>query len=295
MNTIHPYQHLSVLQNATLSAVVKKPYPFIVLENALPQALADTLTEQFPVELFNALKENYQKQHGEPPNNKRMDISLAMSRMLENVPEIWRQFLEYHSSQHFFDHFLMLFGDAVMNQFKSEFPEPESLQKLKLGIFQKDNLQESDLLMNTAMSINTPVLKKSSVRAIHTDHGDKLFSGLYYLRRPQDNSTGGNLQVLKWKDNYSQLQKRFFYEEGVDPKHTELIKEIPYGNNTFIMFINSIDALHSVTPREVTGFDRTFVNFIGVYKSKLFRKELSIAKKIRKWTRKKSDTTVEPY
>ena len=141
------------------------------------------------------------------------------------------------------------------------------------------------MVINTAMSINTPVIQAGSVRAIHTDHGDKLYSGLYYLRRPEDDSVGGNLQILKWKEGYTSLQKRFFYEEGVDPRHAEVVQEIPYGNNTFVMFINSLDALHAVTPRQVTTMDRTFVNFIGISNEKLFKKELPVIKKVRKFLR----------
>ena len=105
---------------------------------------------------------------------------------------------------------------------------------------------------------------------------------MFYLRRPEDDSTGGNLQIHRWKDGYSQLQKRMLYQEGVNPSHTELVKEIRYENNVFVLFINSLDALHAVTPRQLTEHDRTFVNFVGETKHKLFRKELSIAKKVRK-------------
>lgn len=279
---MHPYQHLSVLQNATLSDLRQTPFPHIVIQNALPTDVAAELTRTFDVHLFDSIKKDLAEKIGKPLNNRRIDISYAMSQNINGVPEIWQQFLDYHSSHDFFEAFLDLFGQSIVELYGSFYPTVETLRQLRTGIFQKNDFSKHDLVMNTAMSINTPVIQSGSVRAIHTDHGDKLFSGLFYLRRPQDDSIGGNLQILKWKEGYSTLKKRFFYEEGVNPRHTEVVQEIPYANNTFVMFINSLDALHAVTPRSVTPFDRTFVNFIGIDKNKLFKKELPIIKKIRK-------------
>ena len=177
---------------------------------------------------------------------------------------------------------LTLFGEHIVAKFPKYYPNQAALSNLTSGLKGIDDFSHLDLLLDTAISINTPVHEISAVRAIHTDHGDKLFSGLFYLRRPEDDSTGGNLQIHRWKDGYSHLQKRILYQEGVNPKHTELVKEISYENNVFVLFINSLDALHAVTPRQLTEHDRTFVNFVGETKHKLFRKELSIAKKVRK-------------
>lgn len=284
---MHPYRYLSVLQNATTSDLKLSPFPHIVIRNALPDAIAAELTQAFDVSLFDALKQALIQKHGKPLNNRRIDVSYAMSQKMQGVPEIWQHFLDYHSSQAFFEEFVDLFGKQVVEMYGEFYPSIAALKQLRTGVFQQDNLDLHDLVMNTAMSINTPVTQLSSVRAIHTDHGDKLYSGLYYLRRPKDNSIGGNLQILKWKDGYSMLKKRFFYEEGVPSRHTEVVQEVPYENNTFVMFINSLDALHAVTPRQVTTFDRTFVNFIGISKYKLFKKELPIIKGIRKKLTKK--------
>ena len=207
---------------------------------------------------------------------------------MENVPDIWREFLEYHSSDAFLKEVIAVFGAEICKAFPKHYPNQATLNALVTGRKGLDSKAQTDILLDTAISINTPVTKASAVRAIHTDHGDKLFSALFYLRRPEDDSTGGNLQILKWKDGYSALQKRMFYEEGVDPKHTELVREIAYSNNVFVIFINSLDALHAVTPRAETQYDRTFVNFIGIVPHKLFKKELSIAKKLRKLLGKKS-------
>lgn len=267
---------ISVLQRATISMVQAQPYPYLIIADALPAELALQLTSEFPLDLFNTYKKNLSD-----TNNKRIDITIADSRKIDAIPPIWREFLEYHSTAAFMQEVLTLFGAHIISAFPKYYPNQAALNNLTAGLKGIDDFTQADLVLDTAISINTPVSKVSAVRAIHTDHGDKLFSGLFYLRRPEDDSTGGNLQILKWKDGYTHLQKRMLYKEGVNPKHTELVKEIKYSNNVFVLFINSLDALHAVTPREITSHDRTFVNFVGASKHKLFRKELSIAKKIR--------------
>lgn len=277
----HP--QLSVLQKAVNLTPETSPFPYLVIADALPAELAEALTASFPLHLFDAAKQNLTD-----TNNKRIDISTVKTRELQNVPAIWREFLEYHSSQAFLSEVTTLFGAEICKAFPKHYPNQAALNALVAGRKHLDTTSHTDIVLDTAISINTPVTQVGSVRAIHTDHGDKLFSALFYLRRPEDDSTGGNLQILKWKDGYSQLKKRMFYEEGVNPKHTELVREIAYSNNVFVIFINSLDALHAVTPRAVTPYDRTFVNFIGIAPHKLFKKELSIAKKLRKLLGKKS-------
>lgn len=267
---------ISVLQRATISMVQAQPYPYLIIADALPAELALQLTNEFPLVLFNTYKKNLSD-----TNNKRIDITIVDSRKIDAIPPIWREFLEYHSSAAFMQEVLTIFGAHIISAFPKYYPNQAVLNNLTAGLKGIDDFTQADLVLDTAISINTSVSKVSAVRAIHTDHGDKLFSGLFYLRRPEDDSTGGNLQILKWKDGYTHLQKRMLYKEGVNPKHTELVKEIKYSNNVFVLFINSLDALHAVTPRAITSHDRTFVNFVGASKHKLFRKELSIAKKIR--------------
>ena len=268
---------ISVLQHAKKEMVESSPYPYLVIADALPEKVAKDLTTTFPLDLFEAYKAKLAD-----TNNKRVDITIAASRSIEAIPPIWRQFLEYHSSTAFMQEVMTLFGEHIVAKFPKYYPNQAALNSLTSGLKGIDDFSHLDLLLDTAISINTPVREASAVRAIHTDHGDKLFSGLFYLRRPEDDSTGGNLQIHRWKNGYSHLQKRMLYQEGVNPKHTELVKEIRYENNVFVLFINSLDALHAVTPRQLTEHDRTFVNFVGETKHKLFRKELSIAKKVRK-------------
>ena len=62
------------------------------------------------------------------------------------------------------------------------------------------------------------------------------------------------------------------YKEGLDENYYEVFDEIGYQNNIAIIFLNSLDALHCVTPREPTAKTRTFMNLVGEMPYDIFTK-----------------------
>lgn len=87
---------------------------------------------------------------------------------------------------------------------------------------------------------------------------------LLYFRRKDDDFTGGDLEVHRWKEG---APRRFVGAE-IQEKNAELVKTIKYEANTLIVFINSEISLHAVTDRNITTRSRRLVNIIGeVYRS----------------------------
>ncbi len=250
------FEH-SILRNADSLVVESHPFPHVVIIDAISNHHADLLTSKFPINTFNLKKNNY-----------RYDIS---ANDLANFPDIskdWKEFINFHCSK---DFFLQL-----ANLFKEHLPF-EALQKgdinqFKTGIRFADSPADNDILLDAQISINTPVIQMGSVRKIHVDNTNKLFSGLFYLRQANDDSNGGNLQLFSWKRGISNKEKIKLYQEGVQKKYCKLEKEIKYQNNICILFLNSLDALHSVSPREETGHVRTFVNLVGELPYDIFQK-----------------------
>jgi hypothetical protein len=54
------------------------------------------------------------------------------------------------------------------------------------------------------------------------------------------------------------------------PNHFEDFAKVPYGSNVAAFFLNSLDAVHHVTPREVTLYPRRLMNFIAEVRKPLF-------------------------
>ena len=248
----------SILSKAKSSMVVLKPFPYLVIQDAIPQNFANKLTSQFPLDLFDLFQDN-----------KRIDINSYQATHNQNISKEWRDFIAYHSSNEFFYEFINIFKIALEDCYNLDF---DSLKNYKVGRREEHSFLSKDFLLDAQISINTPALTKNSVRQAHVDNENKLFSGLFYLRQPDDNSIGGNLQLCKWPSNYNKKIKLKTYKEGLHENYYEVFDEISYQNNIAVIFLNSLDALHCVTPREPTAKTRTFMNLVGEMPYDIFTK-----------------------
>ena len=251
-------KNLSILRNQTKSNVEELPFPHIIIENAIPCKLAQVLTNDFPINLFSS-----------DENNKRLDISVSNLDKYESISKQWKDFILYHSSSDFFFEFIDIFQSYIKD---SSLHEILPLHDHHIGRRNIDSFNKCEVLLDAQISINTPVLKESSVRKIHVDSENKIYSGLFYLRLPQDDSIGGDLNLYSWKSNYTNAKKLKFYKEGVEEKHLKLHKTIKYKNNVAVLFLNSLDALHGITPREVTSHPRAFINLVAESSFEIYKK-----------------------
>ncbi len=257
---------ISILSNADPSMVKMDPFPHIILIDALPLEFATNLTNSFPKHLFDLTS-----------NNQRLDISAINVVNSPDISQDWKQFIAYHSSKEFFKEVLSLFEHSLLANKNINLA---TLNNLNTGIRFQDTFDEKDCLLDAQISINTPVTKKSSVRKAHTDNNNKIFSGLFYLRQDDDKSSGGDLQICNWNDSYSYKKKLLTYKESLSPGHYTVFDEIPYANNVAVLFLNSLDALHCVTPRDLTGHTRTFVNLVGELPYDIFEKHTKTQKRL---------------
>lgn len=253
----------SILNKADSSLVLDDPFPHIVIENALPANYAKSLTNSFPTNLFSY-----------KDNNTRLDYSALETMNDTNVKSYWKEFIDYHSSESFFFEVLEIFKNNIS---EADYKKFIKMKTLKRGFeIQKNNT----VYLDAQISINSPVNKPSSVRKIHVDNSNKLFSGLFYLRLQEDDSVGGNLELYKWKDSYTFNEKIKIYEEGLNPKFCDLVKEVEYRNNVGIIFLNSIDSLHGVSERQETKHPRCFVNLVCETKKDIFIKHGFLKRKL---------------
>jgi len=151
------------------------------------------------------------------------------------------------------------------------FPTLESLRSLNVGVRERDTTDDFDLLLDAQISGNTAVNDASSVKTIHIDSEHKLFTGLLYLRSPDDDSIGGDLDVLRFRRDLTSSQWRRRYDGMfVEDEFVEPVRRVPYRRNTLIMFVNGPDSLHGVTVRQRTSHLRLFMNLVGETRVKLF-------------------------
>lgn len=273
----HDAGALSVLARARRSDVASDPYPYLVIEDALPPALCDALIASYPApDVVGAGARS----------NQRWSLPTAAALGSPGVSALWQDFVGYHASARFFSEVCDIFGAAMVRQFQGRFPDESAVRQLVTGMRKRDSFKNVDLLLDAQISGNTPVSAASSVKTVHVDSGNKLFTGLLYLRLPEDDSRGGDLDVVRFRRDLSpRARARRFNGMFVDDALVERVTTVPYRRNVLFMFVNGPEALHGVTVREPTPHRRLFLNLVGEVKQPLFEVPQHWTTRVRKLPR----------
>ncbi len=257
-------QEYSVLQKANRSDVQRDPFPHIVIHDALPAGLYDKLASTFP-----SAKQLGVEASG---SNVRWDYSAHQVISNESIPAVWKKFIQYHASQAFLEDVLNIFEDDILRIYHRHYPSRERLRSLRAGVRNLSKSRVTDVHLDAQISGNTAVASASSVRTTHLDQGNKLFSGLFYMKPDDYHVTGGDLTISRFAkdlagspDRYTRIRNAY-----VDETDVEHLKVVAYERNTLVLFLNTLDSLHGVTVRQPTDKTRLFVNLVGVVRSPLY-------------------------
>lgn len=259
---------LSILGRVTRADVRHDPYPHLVIQDCLPVQLYEELTRTYPADAtILELEPEAGGRHRHALQNSRHDI--CAPRILarpERFSSAWRAFVAYHTSNAFYRELVQLLGPEIV----ATYPQLEQRLGCPLADFTTGLLGDSgsancQLLLDCHIGINTPAIRRSSVRRVHTDAPDELFAALLYFRSDEDRASGGDLEILRWKKN---REHRFVGSE-IDESDGELVYTVPYSANTAVIFINSDSALHAVSQRAATTLSRRLVNVMGRFRQAL--------------------------
>ena len=237
------------------------PFPHWAVADALPREAFESLVAAFPA---NAQV----MQGGSAGDNRRYSWSAHDTLGAAALDPAWRAFVETHVSQAFLDGVLRALADDIRALYPCvEAAVGRPISEWRAGLRRRDTFATADVLLDAQICINTPVVSQpSSVRGPHVDKPNKLFAGLYYLRPPGDTDTrGGELELYRYRNRGAR-----FDGAELSPRDVELARTVPYAGNTFVLFLNSLEALHGVTPREVTPNTRYFFNLVGEVDVPLF-------------------------
>jgi hypothetical protein len=283
---------LSLLGKASHVDIVHQPFPHLVVRNALDVELADRLLTEIPPVSTLARGQAF-------GSNVRITYPHRLWNEDPSVSPTWKRFLNEHLSQTFLDGMMSLFGSALKRLHPRFEARCGRLDRLRAGL-RCDQFDRADVILDAQICANTPVLDKaSSVRGVHVDSPRKLFTGLYYLRHPADTSNGGDLQLygprrgssLRWLGRVTSTD------------HFDLCRTVRYEHNTLVLFLNSIDSVHLVTPRSPTPYPRLLVNLVGEVQAPIWRFQESPYRRFEQWLlwrargrgRTRRSTTVVPW
>jgi hypothetical protein len=244
----------SVLAKARPEHVRATPYPYIVIPDALDRALYDALIPGFP---------RLNKPDAE--NNFAYRIQSRTALKLGRLQPLWIEFIERHTGPSFVREAVELFGPHLARLF------PELLARfgpdlgrapcrLRPVHGREDHVspEAAGIETDCQFVINSPVRTTSTVRGAHVDQPEKLFAGLLYCRADDDDSIGGDLEILALKPGMRQPASPF----SADQDQFDVVETIAYRANTLVFWINLPNAFHGVTPREVTTHERRYMNLL---------------------------------
>lgn len=257
-------EHLSILSSSPSIQVLHDPFPHVVINNCLSSEIYHQLESSYPSDSF---LQNWQPERtGENVRQKVEFHSIVRKDACWEGAEVWREFVSLHLSDYFFRQLLDLFRREIL----TTSPLLESLlgcsiEQARISTHLPDTPlskedEEKTIFLEGDVGINTPLSMPTSVRGPHVDGMQKLFGGLLYFRRPCDLTSGGDLELSSWRYNHKPI---FRGTMSVDVKHIVTKSITPYAANTAILWVNSPNAIHSVTPRSPSKYSRRLVYFSG--------------------------------
>jgi hypothetical protein len=246
---------LSVLSRFEPSMLQTDPYPHIVIENALDSKVADELLATFP--------QSDVVHSDESLNNTRWSFGANEIAGNPKVSDTWQAVTAYHTSAAFWAEMRLVFGSCLDDRINKTRNRASLGTNPRVGLRGTSNFDSCDVLLEAQISGNTPVTTPTSVRGTHVDEGNKIISGLYYLRSDDNDSIGGELLVQRWKRWVPRSMYSKLYFEGMNDI-VEIVKRVPYRHNTLVMLVDSVDSLHAVSERAPTKHTRQFMNLDAI-------------------------------
>jgi len=256
----------TLLSKVKKSDVFIDPFPHIIVKDALEEELFLKLVSEFPS--ISTISKGIENE-GIDLLSSNIRIHYLAKEVIsdDTITPLWKDFISLHTSSYFLHEFIYVFKEHILQIYPQFEHEYGSFETLISGIRKLDTFVMADVLLDAIISINTPVVNKpTSIRKAHVDLPDKLFAGLFYMRDPEDRSTGGNLEIYRFKKG----KPCGFKNCEVDDLYVERVKTIEYEQNVLVLFLNSSYSLHGVSVRSLTEYPRYFVNLLGEVQKPLF-------------------------
>ena len=241
----------SVFDRLDESCIRLDPFPHAVVENALPEHLCAHLIASRPDTGTTSNAEG-----------RRIPIPAWMLTSLEFYDPAWAAMADRHTQPDVLRKVRNAFADHWHGHLIDP-PEDDAVY----GVLGKDSHDTHQVLCDARLEIISPNPSKIvSHRQQHLDTGNRLFSALFYLRAPEDDSVGGGLSLFRYRGaRPDQLHVQEFEADLV-----EEVVTVPYAANTLVVFPNSPDAIHGSEVRQPTTHDRAYMFITAEVKDDLF-------------------------
>ena len=221
-----------------------------MIEGALPWDLYHQLAAQYPESSLGGHTQGFK------------DFRYVQSEFTsQHITPLWQQFVDFHTSRLYKDQVIEAMAPGLQRRY------PELLDKyFKIDVsLRHHGKPRTTAAMEVQFVMNSADTEK--IRTPHLDQGRELFACLFYMKRPDDASTGGDLLIYeKASPEFEFLPGRIAPVDKIRP-----VARVPYAANNLVIFLNSLDSIHGVNPRENAQVLRRYVNIDCHIAEKLFR------------------------
>jgi hypothetical protein len=253
-----------VYQAVATAGLEERPFPHLVSSAALPAELVVTLRQEMPPPAVLtqadpagygprfALPSPLALQDGRPSRRWKE----ALRACLEDLPRLLEIFVARFERQ-----ILEAYPDFAARF--APLPELRAVPRYQAGRRRHEVGMDVQVVTNLAA-----VVDGAAVRGPHLDLPDKLFSGLVYLRAPEDDSEGGDLDLYVPADPGGVLS--FDAGNHVDAGAVRLARTYPRRDNLLVLPLNTPRALHGVSLRRRTAHLRYHLHLVAELVAPLF-------------------------
>lgn len=235
--------NLSVLQKATKADLNMDPFPYVVIENALPEPIFKQLLDEFPEQ---AVIDRGGLFDGHTHRLLAPEVLGA-----KDIPGIWKEFFDFHVSDQCYREAIELLEPGLALFYPGRL---DAIRKARTSV---RNVRDSDIELDCQFVLNQP--NKETSRTIHLDNPRELYAMLLYVRPPEDTVGGGDLQIYRMRhDRVGMTGVR-----EANPDDLECVKGVTYAANTLVLFLNTPKSFHGVSVRERGNCNRRSINIIA--------------------------------
>lgn len=244
------YNKLSILNK--FKKIETLPFSYFFIEKALDDKIFKELSDSFPEQSI--------LDHGSlEPNG--FCHRLFQNNIIgnDNIPNIWQDFIAYHSSTEFYHQVIDIFESSIL-QLLGEKPL-EYLRHAPLG---KRYLDDTAIVTEAQCVLQEPLESSKTSRTDHLDNPNEIYAALIYFKPPNDKSSGGDFLIHDCDGKAFDAN-----QEGVaiNQNQYQLHQNIPYKANNVVMFLNSPFALHGVSTRKRATKRRRSINITAEIQS----------------------------
>lgn len=225
------------------SAIVREPFPHVVIEDVLPQELADQLA--FEVPPLGA----FVRGRRFPDNLKIRRGGVELMADGELAP-VWRAMVERHLTRACSAAMLRLFADDIAREHPALAERLGPHEAWHIGVRGRDTHRDHAALVEAQLVYHTPVMgPPCTERGPHVKGATKLIESQLYVRPVGESHLGADLELYAIRPGFA---PQFDIGQQTEHEYLRLARTVPYANNVLVAWVNTPRSIFQVSLRGPT-------------------------------------------